>query len=154
METLPLQHILVATDGSPTADAACRRAISLARVNGAALTILHIAAPSTPRNPMSYREAWRVAETAEREGRRILAAAQAAAAGVEHVRVELQRGAPVDIICERAKDLAVDLIVLGTRGLNILDRILLGSVSTAVAQRAHCSVMVVRNPESTPTAQG
>jgi nucleotide-binding universal stress UspA family protein len=144
MDDPPLQHILVATDGSADADAACRRAASLARAYAAALTILHVTVPTVPRNAMSYGEAWRAMETADREGERILEAARAVATGVEPIRVELHPGTPADVICRRAEDLAVDLIVVGTRGLNMLDRILLGSVSTAVAQRAPCSVLVVR----------
>ncbi len=37
-----------------------------------------------------------------------------------------------------------DLIVLGSRGLNVLKTLLLGSVSEHVVRHAHCSVLVVR----------
>jgi hypothetical protein len=39
---------------------------------------------------------------------------------------------------------AVEAVVMGARGLRGIQRFLLGSVSTAVAARAHCSVEVVR----------
>lgn len=43
-----------------------------------------------------------------------------------------------------AQELGVDLIVIGSRSLNALDRLLLGSTSEAVARHAPCAVLVVR----------
>jgi nucleotide-binding universal stress UspA family protein len=37
------------------------------------------------------------------------------------------------------------LLVVGSHGLHGLDRVLLGSVSEAVAMHAHCSVEVIRS---------
>jgi nucleotide-binding universal stress UspA family protein len=37
-----------------------------------------------------------------------------------------------------------DLIVVGTEHKNLLQRLILGSVSTGVAHRAPCDVLVVR----------
>ena len=46
----------------------------------------------------------------------------------------------------KAKRLSVDCIFLGSTGVsNRLQRFLLGSVSAAVANRAECSVEIVRN---------
>ena len=59
-------------------------------------------------------------------------------------RVELQTGPPAETICGRARESGADLIVVGSRGLGVLDRLLLGSVSAAVAQRADCSVLLAR----------
>jgi hypothetical protein len=43
-----------------------------------------------------------------------------------------------------------DRVVLGTRGLGGLDRLLLPSVSAAVVRRAPCSVLIVRAVGATP----
>ena len=51
---------------------------------------------------------------------------------------------PGDVIIEEAKDLDADLIVVGTRGLNVLTRTMLGSVSSKVIHEAPCDVLVVR----------
>ena len=67
-----------------------------------------------------------------------------AAGSVVSCSTELHAGDPADVICRRARELDADLIVVGSRGLGTLDRFLLGSVSAAVAQRAPCSVLVVR----------
>jgi nucleotide-binding universal stress UspA family protein len=44
----------------------------------------------------------------------------------------------------QASDEGADLIVVGTRGLNVAQRALLGSVSTKIVHHAACDVLVVR----------
>ena len=61
--------------------------------------------------------------------------------GIEAELIEAQ-GDPGAVIVEAAKD--ADLIVVGSRGLNPVQRILLGSVSSKVVHRAACDVLVVR----------
>ncbi len=144
------RRILVAIDESSAAREACRLAMLLARIAEAELLILHIATPATPRNPMGRAEALRVSATAEADGRRLLARAGLVAADQVPYRVELAAGNPIEVICRRARELDAELIVTGARGLGLFDRLLLGSVSAGVAQRAHCPVMVVHQP----TARG
>ena len=95
---------------------------------------------------MRVAEVLRVTADADRAGSGVLAAAQALVAPFAPCRTELHHGTPADVICERAATLAVDLVVVGSRGLGMLDRLLLGSVSTAVVQRAPCTVVVTRRP--------
>lgn len=52
-------------------------------------------------------------------------------------------GDPRDVIIETARNEPFDLILIGSRGLNLASRMLLGSVSTEVAQRAPCPVLLV-----------
>ena len=59
-------------------------------------------------------------------------------------RTALHYGVPAEVICDLATELSADLVVVGSRGLGRLDRLLLGSVSTSVVQRAPCPVLVVR----------
>ena len=51
-------------------------------------------------------------------------------------------------IIDRARSWNADLIVLGTNDRQGLKRLLLGSISTSVANRAHCSVRVMRQDVS------
>jgi|GEM_PF-262783 len=51
-------------------------------------------------------------------------------------------------IIDRAMSWNADLIVLGTHEQRRLKRLLLGSTSTSVANRAHCSVRVIRRPDA------
>jgi nucleotide-binding universal stress UspA family protein len=58
----------------------------------------------------------------------------------------VKEGAPKLVLVEEAESWEADCIFVGARGMSRIDRFLLGSVSSAVAARAHCSVEVVRNP--------
>ena len=57
---------------------------------------------------------------------------------------EIIQDAPKRAILEKADDWGADLIVVGSHGYGPLDRFLLGSVSSAVATHANCSVEIVR----------
>lgn len=56
----------------------------------------------------------------------------------------IMAGDPKRVLLEEAEQWGADAIFIGSRGLNRWERLLLGSVSTAVATRAHCPVEVVR----------
>lgn len=57
-------------------------------------------------------------------------------------------GSPTQAIVEEAESWGADLIVMGSRGLGAWNRLLLGSVSSAVVHHAKCSVEIVRTPKS------
>jgi nucleotide-binding universal stress UspA family protein len=61
-----------------------------------------------------------------------------------HTEILIRRGNPADQILEEADTWGADCIFVGARGTRGIDRLLLGSVSSAVSARAHCSVEVVR----------
>lgn len=61
-----------------------------------------------------------------------------------HAEILIRRGNPADEILEEADTWGADCIFVGARGTRGIDRLLLGSVSSAVSSRAHCSVEVVR----------
>lgn len=56
----------------------------------------------------------------------------------------VKKGNAKEILVKEAKRWKADCIFVGAKGLRGLERVLLGSVSMAVAARAHCSVEVVR----------
>jgi nucleotide-binding universal stress UspA family protein len=56
-------------------------------------------------------------------------------------------GDPKRLLPAEAEAWEADSIFFGARGLRGIERFLLGSVPTAVAARAHCSVEVVRTPQ-------
>lgn len=61
-----------------------------------------------------------------------------------HADVLVRRGDPADQILEEADTWGADCIFVGAKGARGISRLLLGSVSSAVSARAHCSVEVVR----------
>ena len=59
---------------------------------------------------------------------------------------EIIQGTPAQVIVDEAESWGADLIIMGSRGLGVWNRLLLGSVSNAVVHHAKCSVEVVRTP--------
>jgi nucleotide-binding universal stress UspA family protein len=53
-------------------------------------------------------------------------------------------GDPREEIVRLADTWAADLVVMGTRGLGTVERLVLGSVSAAVVHAVHCAVLVVK----------
>ena len=61
-----------------------------------------------------------------------------------HAEILIRRGHPADQILEEAHTWGADCIFAGAKGTRGIDRLLLGSISSAVSARANCSVEVVR----------
>jgi nucleotide-binding universal stress UspA family protein len=53
-------------------------------------------------------------------------------------------GEPGFLICQHAKSWGAELILVGRRGRSGLTELMLGSVSSYVMHRAHCSVLVIQ----------
>lgn len=66
---------------------------------------------------------------------------------------KLVTGDPADQILTAASNLAADLIILGSHGLNAMQRFLVGSVSTKVTTHAACAVLVVHPKETIAEAK-
>jgi nucleotide-binding universal stress UspA family protein len=56
----------------------------------------------------------------------------------------VQEGDPKKMIVKHAEEWQADLIVVGAHGTTRTERFLMGSVSSAITSRAHCSVEVIR----------
>jgi nucleotide-binding universal stress UspA family protein len=136
-------RILIATDFSPSSEAAWRLAASLATVYRADLVLLHVVAL------LAYDVVYANTAAAEEEERqrclRLLdERARAAAAEGLHVRTVVRTGRPGETIADCARDEGVDLVVVGTHGRHGLNRLLLGSVAERVVRLAPCHVLTVR----------
>ncbi|MGG0717228.1 universal stress protein [Robertmurraya massiliosenegalensis] len=57
---------------------------------------------------------------------------------------KILHGEPGPALVEYAKKEKADLLVIGSRGLNTLQEMVLGSVSHKVVKRANCPVLVVK----------
>lgn len=58
--------------------------------------------------------------------------------------LKLLNGYPGPTIINYANDEAVDLLIMGSRGLNAFQEMVLGSVSHKVVKHAECPVMIVK----------
>ena len=62
------------------------------------------------------------------------------------IRTMVLHGRPASRIVREADRLGADLVVVGAQGYVMVERVLLGSVSSEVVDRAPCPVLVVRAP--------
>jgi nucleotide-binding universal stress UspA family protein len=143
-------RILLALDGSPSADRARALVVSLAWPGGTTVRIVAAldVAPALwggPWIPAIPVDADQMEEEAVRELTRVLQEAQPAleATGLA-VQAELLRGRPSAAIVEDAKLWKPDLIVVGSRGHGPVETAVLGSVSAAIVDHATCPVLVAR----------
>ena len=137
-----MRKIVVAYDGSEHARRALERAAALAR-EGASLTVVSVADAEPPAGARGPATAPVLMEAAERQRALEEAKALLAERGVEAETVGAF-GDAGHAIAEEAKRQGADLVVVGTRGRNVVERLLLGSVSTKVVHEAPCDVLVVR----------
>jgi nucleotide-binding universal stress UspA family protein len=140
-----IMKILVPTDGSVEAQEAGRYAAELAQALGAKVTLLNVV--QLPRLPARFLEM--ADEALKRElfdtGKGILESARQSFADVGvPVTIELREGRPADVIMLTAVQGKFDLIVMGSRGLDPSESILLGGVSDQVIRHARCPVLIVR----------
>jgi nucleotide-binding universal stress UspA family protein len=140
------KHILVPTDLSEGAEEALDYACELARQFGATVHLLHVigiptlgvpelgvALTSTVIDSMVRDNQIALDELVERK-RHLATFGQAL----------LRTGDARDLINQTAKELGVDLIVMGTHGRRGVSRALLGSVTETVVRTAPCPVLTVR----------
>lgn len=143
-----MKSILLATDGSPTAEEATKKAIELAKLFEAQLLI--VTAWDVPYSTLGYAAVpanGDLMEAAEEQAGKVAggAAALAEAEGVSTQKV-LLRGFPVEEICIAADKFEPELIVLGSHGWGVMKRMLFGSVSTGVLHHTSVPVLVVPAP--------
>lgn len=137
------KNILVAVDGSEHSARALEQAAQLAKTFASRLTLVH-AYPSTVDIVGASDYSSVLARRTER-GQGVLDAmrAQLDGSGLSAEEV-LCEGPPADAVLSQAKELEADLVVLGSRGLGMVERWLLGSVGHKVCHLAHCPVLIVR----------
>jgi nucleotide-binding universal stress UspA family protein len=151
MDAVPTM-IVLATDGSEDAALATRAALDLSGATGAKLYVAH-AWRFVPPYADYPRVMWdNYAYLYEREARKLLGAQVDAIEdmGGAVAEARLLKNPPVDAILDLCDELEPDLLVMGSRGLGPVRRILVGSVSDGVVHHARCPVLVVRGEGSWP----
>ncbi|HSI66379.1 MAG TPA: universal stress protein [Planococcus sp. (in: firmicutes)] len=152
--TLKYSQILVAVDGSREAAWAFQKAIDIAVRNHATLNIVHIIdnrsfglVKAHDRSTFQFTKhrAQELLDECEKTAK---------SAGVEKVNGLIEYGIPKVIIPrDLAEKVHADLIVCGATGLDAAERLIMGSVSTAIVRSASCDVLVVRTEEITEASE-
>ncbi|MGP4067473.1 Nucleotide-binding universal stress protein, UspA family [Halobacillus alkaliphilus] len=143
--TFEYKDIVVAVDGSETAEGAFKKAIDIANRNDAKLVLAHVVDTRAFATVEAYDRS--LAIRAEKYATDLLNdyKSKAEKAGVTNVEIVVEYGSPKIKI---AKDVApkhnADLIICGATGLNAMERFFIGSVSEHITRYATCDVLVVR----------
>ncbi len=144
-----MKTILAALDFSAVTDDVIARAAEIAEAFGAALWLLHVAAPDPDfigyePGPQSVRQS--VAAELHDVHRRLQDhSAELRARGIDCTALLVQGSTPETIVREGDR-LDADLIVLGSHGHGLLRRALLGSVSEHVLHNARRPLLIVPAP--------
>jgi nucleotide-binding universal stress UspA family protein len=147
VETVRFTHVLCATDFSPASAKALALAMTMAREQGAALTVLHVVEALAEDEAEDFphagvREHVRALTRTARERLRAAVPREAHVWGT--VTEVIRYGQAAYAILREATDRGADLIVLGAQGHSGLGLLVLGSSTHAVIRRATCPVLTTR----------
>ncbi|MDD2473892.1 MULTISPECIES: universal stress protein [Methanomicrobiaceae] len=140
------RKILVAIDGSEPANRALEEAIGEAGVWNAEVHVVYVVESGLFSSLPMDNTLEVMYSVLQKEGKEVLEAARkkADAAGVS-LTTHLGQGHAGSQIVALAKELGVDLIMLGSYGKSGVDRLLLGSVTDYVVRNSSITTTVVRS---------
>jgi nucleotide-binding universal stress UspA family protein len=147
-----MSRLLVATDGSGAMAHLVGHLGRWGFAAGLPADALAVAVPDSPAYELMVslytlgddrleRQQETLARKAETDAERM--AAELGRIGIQAEAIT-RSGDPAAVIVAEAERRGADLVVVGSRGLTGIDRLLLGSVARNVLSHAHCSVLVVR----------
>jgi nucleotide-binding universal stress UspA family protein len=151
---LAIRRILVAVDGSKPSMDASIQAIDIAKRYDAELIALYVVSPDirynyledviTPRLPRALKDVMMIAM--QKADRHVDKVKQKASEKNVKVKTDVVIGisSVVKEIIEYAEKNRVDMIVIGSRGLSGIKKMLLGSVASGVLIYSHCPVLVTK----------
>lgn len=116
--------VLIATDGSPTADRAVERGLDLAARMGAETTLLTVASPDKAKVILDRT----LADHANRN---------------QPIATLALSGDPANVILDTVEETGADVVVVGNKGMQGPRRFL-SSVPNKVAHHAACAVLIVK----------
>lgn len=142
------KNILVPVDGSEVSGRAVDKAVALAKISGGTIDFIYVANITSLTggvqitNNMSLPP--EVLENIKAGGNKALDNELAKVPNYVKARRFCEVGIPSKVILEFATNNKSDIIVIGSRGLSAVNAMILGSVSQAVLENAHCPVMIVK----------
>lgn len=138
------KNILVPLDGSDASRRAMEEAIYLADLSGAALIFLYVMDlnKELPAAQRIWEESHSIEEWKKAGAEKLATFVVGLEDKIQHEDI-VEVGSPGKVIQRIAQERRTDLILMGSRGLNVLENIVLGSVSQYILTHAPCPVMVV-----------
>ncbi|KWA05848.1 universal stress protein [Burkholderia territorii] len=148
-------NIMVATDGSPSANRALDEGLGMARLCGARLFAVFVVDKSTLFAYGARMEPEALLDEIRRHGAALLrdadrAISRAAVNGETEI-IETDFGQDVAERLQRyVVDRSIDLAVVGTHGRRGVRRLVLGSVAERLLRASSCPVLLVRGEDTSP----
>src|SRR5699024_8089481 len=137
------KHILVAADGSEHSQRAAKNAVQIAQcIPDANIEIVYGFDPIKAKSDALNH--WDVDYDGVQGKSRIKSAEEIISRSGDSYETTVLNGEPRHMLVDYANRNEVDLVVIGSRGLNVLQEMVLGSVSHKVAKRANCPVLIVK----------
>lgn len=137
------KQILIAADGSENALRAAAEAIKIARLNmDSHITVVFVADFEKAKTDVLHATSAESLYVTRRQ--KIAPIEQAIQQANVSYSVEILRGQPGPEIIKYANSHPIDLVVIGSRGLNGLQEMVLGSVSHKVMKRVNCPALIVK----------
>jgi len=150
----PSPRILVAVDGSRDSEVAVRAALARqwpALTRFQLVTVIDSRLKTAAALPSHWGRDWMQPHDAE-AGEWVCRAVERLAAAIREAKLDLEThifdGDPKHLLLHHAEEWKADCILLGAHGLEHGPRRALGTLASAVATRAHCSVEIVREKTS------
>ena len=137
-------RIVVAVDGSKTAEKAFRKAVDVAKLNGATLFIVHVIDTSSAKMfDMLYQNMYDLVHEHAKvllEGYELFAQE----AGLQSIEKIVVKGSPKAFLTKQLGEITnADLIVCGKTGVGEIEQLLIGSTTEAIVRHAKCDVLIV-----------
>jgi nucleotide-binding universal stress UspA family protein len=137
------KKILLATDGSEHSKRAAENAIHIATCSeGSYIEIVYVVAHDKAKSDVLAN--WNASEVNDVRRERVSEIEKKAKEAGATYDVKILHGEPGPTIVDYTNKNNFDIVVIGSRGLNVLQEFVLGSVSHKVAKRANCPVLIVK----------
>ena len=143
---MSLETIVVGVDGSDGARQALEFAAEIAAPTGASIVAVHAFRPLDHLADMPQPIDFEALESEARRRLRDVWCEPLRMRGVAY-DTEILHGEEADVIHDVATRRRADLIVVGARGLNAIQRLLVGSTSMKLVQMSRIPVTVVHHPD-------
>ncbi|AQQ54547.1 universal stress protein [Planococcus lenghuensis] len=135
--------ILLAVDGSDHSIRAAREAIKVASLTpDSKVIVVYVVDHNKAKDEVLQSPSITELDAARRK--RLQPVEEALAEHNIDYAVKMLHGTPGPAIVEFANEVGFDILVIGSRGINALQEMVLGSVSHKVVKRAECPVLIVK----------